>query len=119
MAHMTTKREQNEVTLGHVLTRYRDARYPSGVSAGAFKTDFDRAIAYLDVSGTTLANYHVAGQIKKPDVEIVEALVAFYGIPLAELPPDIARRVVELRDRLLKIVSGITTRFAPNRAHAA
>lgn len=116
---MTTKREHNEETFGDLLTRWRDARWPGGISQGAFKTEFDRAIIYLDASSTTLANYHVPGQIQKPDMEIVEALVRFYGIPLAELPEDIRKRVTELRDRLLKIVSAESDVSASHIAHAA
>lgn len=90
-------KKRPERTLGQVLTDARDdLEDPPSFEQIARRLESHG----VSISFQTVINYH-DDAVKKPDVEIVLALVAFYGLRLGDLPEEIRRRCEALRDRLV------------------
>lgn len=97
-------------TLGEVFTDARDAMKPKlGYQAIAHRL---YAQSHIDISHTTVAKYHT-DVVQLPDVEIVLALVDFYGLTLTDLPDGIRGRCERLRDRLAAVSRGGRAKYAP------
>lgn len=94
-------------TLGEVLTEARDALDPPP----SFE-QIARQLEGVTVSFQTVINYH-DDAVAKPSVEIVQALVDFYGLTLTDLPDDLRERCELLRDRLVAASSGRRRKYAP------
>lgn len=103
---VVAKRTQNR-TLGEVLTEARDA-----LDQPPSFEQIARRLQGVTVSFQTVINYH-DDAVAKPSVEIVQALVDFYGLKLTDLPDDLRERCEQLRDRLVAASTGRRRKYAP------
>lgn len=88
---------KKQPTLGQVLKAARKEAGDPAFDTIARRLEIDWGVM---VTYQTVINYH-DDAVAKPDLEIVQALVAYYGLTLADLPADIRERCERLRDRLV------------------
>jgi hypothetical protein len=92
---MATTEQRKARSLGQVFSAQREALDPMPSYEAIAKR-----LMPVEASHTTVAKYH-ADVVRLPDIEIVQALMDFYGMSLKDLPDDVRFRCERVRDGLV------------------